>query len=81
VAKSRFSAGHVWIVVRRQVATATVARLRIECHQRSGRIISRRHYAQTVIGSMMSVISAGDYLGAVHLSMVATLQQSDSFRK
>ena len=71
---SRFSAGHVLIVVGKPVATATIARLRIECHQRSGRIISRPHYAHTVIANMMSVISAGDYTGAFHLSMMLSLQ-------
>ena len=71
---SRLSAGHVLIVVGKPVATATIARLRIECHQRSGRIISRPHYAHTVIANMMSAISAGDYIGAFHLSMMLSLQ-------
>ena len=59
---------------RKPVATATIAKLRIECHQRSGRIISRPHYAHTVIASMMSAISAGDYIGALHLSMMLSLK-------
>jgi hypothetical protein len=60
----------VLIVVTRQVAIATSARLRIECHQRSGQKISRPHYAQLVIASMVRVISAKSYIGALHLSMV-----------